>query len=200
MAQALGVAVQPQPDEITALLRRLRQGDEGAAEKLWWVVYEELRRIARAYMRKEAPGHTLQTTALVHEAWLRLSDPTRVDWQDRAHFYSVVAQVMRRVLIDHARARLADKRGAGAIKLSLDWVEVGATPQKLEEILAVDEMLSRLEEFDRQQARIMELRYFAGMTVDETATALGLSSRTVDREWAMASAWLRAEISRKGAA
>jgi len=189
-----------QPDEITVLLRRLKEGDEGAADKLWPLVYEELRRIARAYMRKEAPGRTLQTTALVHEAWLRLADQTRVDWQDRTHFYCVVAQMMRRVLVDHARARLADKRGAGATKVSLEWVEIEPTPQKLEEILAVDEVLSRLGEFDQQQARIAEMRYFVGMTVDEAATALGLSPRTVDREWALASAWLRAELSRKGAA
>ncbi len=189
-----------EPEEITVLLRRLRQGDEVAAEELWRLVYEELRRIARAYMRKEAPGRTLQTTALVHEAWLRLTDQTQVDWQDRTHFYRVAAQMMRRVLVDHARARLADKRGAGATKVSLEWVEIEPTPQKLEEVLAVDEVLSRLSEFDQQQARIAEMRYFAGMTVDETATALGLSSRTVDREWALASAWLRAELSRRGAA
>lgn len=200
MGQIPGVAMGAEPEEITALLRRLRQGDEVAAEELWRLVYEELRRIARAYMRKEAPGRTLQTTALVHEAWLRLADQTQVDWQDRTHFYRVAAQMMRRVLVDHARARLADKRGAGATKVSLEWVEIEPTPQKLEEVLAVDEVLSRLSEFDQQQARIAEMRYFAGMTVDETATALGLSSRTVDREWALASAWLRAELSRKGAA
>ena len=192
--------MQVQPDEITLLLQRLRRGDEGAADELLRVVYEELRRIARAYMGKEATGHTLQTTALIHEAWMRLADQSRVDWRDRTHFYGVAAQMMRRVLVDHARARLADKRGAGAAELSLDWVEIEATPQKLEEILAVDEVLSRLRGFDQQQARIVEMRYFAGMTVGETATALGLSPRTVDREWALASAWLRAEFSRKGAA
>ena len=192
--------MQVKPDEITVLLQRLRRGEEGAADELLRVVYEELRRIARAYMGKEATGHTLQTTALIHEAWLRLADQTRVDWRDRTHFYGVAAQMMRRVLVDHARARLADKRGAGAAELSLDWVEIEATPQKLEEILAVDEVLSRLRGFDEQQARIVEMRYFAGMTVGETATALGLSSRTVDREWALASAWLRVELSRKGAA
>jgi len=192
--------MQVQPDEITLLLQRLRRGDEGAADELLRVVYEELRRIARAYMGKEATGHTLQTTALIHEAWMRLADQSRVDWRDRTHFYGVAAQMMRRVLVDHARARLADKRGAGAAELSLDWVEIEATPQKLEEILAVDEVLSRLRGFDQQQARIVEMRYFAGMTVGETATALGLSPRTVDREWALASAWLRVELSQKGAA
>ncbi len=187
------------PSEITVLLQRLKRGDEAAGDELLRVVYEELRRIARAYMWKEAAGHTLQTTALIHEAWLRLADQTRVDWRDRTHFYGVAAQMMRRVLVDHARARLADKRGAGAAELSLDWIEIESTPQKLEEILAVDEVLSRLRVFDQQQARIVEMRYFAGMTVGETAVALGLSSRTVDREWALASAWLRAELSRKGA-
>jgi RNA polymerase sigma-70 factor (ECF subfamily) len=200
MGQIPGVAMQSDADDITVLLRRLRQGDEGAADQLWRLVYPQLRRIARAYMRRESPGHTLQTTALVHEAWLRTVDQTRVDWRDRTHFYGVVAQRMRRVLVDHARARLADKRGAGATKLDLAWVEIEPTSQKLEEILAVDEVLSRLREFDQLQARITEMRYFAGMTVDETATVLGLSSRTVDREWALASAWLRAELSRKGAA
>jgi RNA polymerase sigma factor (TIGR02999 family) len=191
--------MQVKPDEITVLLQRLKRGDGGAADELLRVVYEELRRIARAYMGKEATGHTLQTTALIHEAWLRLADQTRVDWRDRTHFYGVAAQMMRRVLVDHARARLADKRGAGAAQLSLDWIEIEATPQKLEEILAVDEVLSRLREFDQQQARIVEMRYFVGMTVGETATVLELSPRTVDREWALASAWLRTELSRKGA-
>ena len=191
--------MQVKSDEITVLLRRLRQGDEGAADELLRVVYEELRRIAHAYMGREAAGHTLQTTALIHEAWLRLPDQTRLDWRDRIHFFGIAAQMMRRVLVDHARARLADKRGAGAAQLSLDWIEIEATPQKLEEILAVDEVLSRLREFDQQQARIVEMRYFVGMTVGETATVLELSPRTVDREWALASAWLRTELSRKGA-
>jgi len=191
--------MQVKSDEITVLLRRLRQGDEGAADELLRVVYEELRRIAHAYMGREAAGHTLQTTALIHEAWLRLADQTRLDWRDRIHFFGIAAQMMRRVLVDHARARLADKRGAGAAQLSLDWIEIEATPQKLEEILAVDEVLSRLREFDQQQARIVEMRYFVGMTVGETATVLELSPRTVDREWALASAWLRTELSRKGA-
>ncbi len=192
--------MQDRPGEITVLLQRLRRGDEGAADELLRVVYEELRRIARAYMGKEASEHTLQTTALIHEAWLRLADQTRVDWRDRTHFYGVAAQMMHRVLVDHARARLADKRGAGAAPLNLDWIEIEATPQKLEEILAVDEVLSRLKGFDQQQARIVEMRYFAGMTVGETATALGLSPRTVDREWALASAWLRVELCRRGSA
>jgi RNA polymerase sigma factor (TIGR02999 family) len=159
------------PEEVTLLLQRLRRGDEGAADELLRVVYEELRRIARAHMGKEAAGHTPQMTALIHEAWLRLAGQTRVDWRDRTHFYGVAAQMMRRVRVDRARARLAGKRVAGAAPLNLDWIEIESTPRKLEEIL-----------------------------VGETATALGLSSRTVDRECALASAWLRAEFSRKGAA
>ena len=182
--------MQVRPDDISTLLQRLKQGDEGAADELLRVVYEELRRIAHAYMGKEATGHTLQTTALIHEAWLRLANQTRVDWRDRKHFYGVAAQMMRRVLVDRARARLADKRGAGAARLNLDWVEIEATPRKLEEILAVDEVLSRLMGFDQQQARIVEMRYFAGMTVGETAAALGLSSRSP--AWVQRPAWTSA--------
>ena len=150
-------------------------------------------------MRKEAAGHTLQTTALIHEAWLRLADQTRVDWRDRTHFYGVAAQMMRRVLVDHARARLAEKRGGGAAVVSLDWFEIHSSPQKLEEILAVDEALERLRRFDSQQAQIAEMRYFAGMTVKETAEVLRISPRTVDREFALASAWLRRELAVQGA-
>ena len=200
MGQQREVAMQVKPDEITTLLQKARQGDEAAADELLRAVYGELRRIAAAFMGREAAGHTLQTTALIHEAWLRLEGQNRVDWRDRTHFYGIAAQMMRRVLVDHARARLAGKRGAGVAPLSLDWVEIESSPRKLEEILAVDEVLSRLREFDRQQAQIVEMRYFAGMTVGETATAMGLSSRTVDREWAMASAWMRTELSRKGPA
>jgi RNA polymerase sigma factor (TIGR02999 family) len=186
------------PGEVTVLLQRVRLGQAGAADQLVRLVYQELRRIAGAYMRDERPGHTLQPTALVNEAWLRLADQTQVDWRDRAHFFGVAAQMMRRVLVDHARARLADKRGAGAQVLDLEWAEIEASPWKLEEILAVHEALSRLSQFDPQQAQIVEMHYFAGMTAKETAEALGVSPRTVDREWAMASAWLRRELSGKG--
>jgi RNA polymerase sigma factor (TIGR02999 family) len=188
------------PGELTVLLRKVRQGQAGAADDLIRVVYQELRRIAGACMRDERPGHTLQPTALINEAWLRLADQTQVDWRDRAHFFGVAAQMMRRVLVDHARTRLADKRGAGAAMVSLDCVDVEASPQKLEEILAIDEALSRLRQFDPQQAQIVEMHYFAGMTVKETAEALGVSSRTVNREWALASAWLRRELSGRSVA
>jgi RNA polymerase sigma factor (TIGR02999 family) len=186
------------PGEVTVLLRKLAQGQSEVAGQLAGLVYQELRRIAGAYMRDERPGHTLQPTALVNEAWLRLVDQTQVEWRDRAHFFGVAAQLMRRVLVDHARARLADKRGAGAQVLNLDWIEIEASPWKMEEILAVHEALSRLSQFDPQQARIVEMHYFAGMTVRETGEALGIAPRTVDREWAMASAWLRRELAGTG--
>ena len=188
------------PGEVTILLRRLAQGQPEAADQLVALVYRELRRIAGAYMRDERPGHTLQPTALVNEAWLRLVGQTRVNWRDRAHFFGLAARMMRRVLVDHARAHLTSKRGAGAQVLDLDWVEIEASPLKLEEVLAVHEALSRLSRFDPQQERIVEMHYFAGMTVNETAEALGVSPRTVDREWAVANAWLRKELSGKGAA
>lgn len=185
--------------EVTILLRKLAQGQPEVADQLVALVYQELRRIAGAYMRDERPSHTLQPTALVNEAWLRLVDQTQVDWRDRAHFFGVAARMMRRVLVDHARAHLTSKRGAGAQVLNLDWIEMEASPWKLEEILAVHEALSRLSQFDPLQAQIVEMHYFAGMTVKETAEALGISPRTVDREWAMASAWLRRELSGRGA-
>lgn len=183
------------PGDVTALLRKMQLGQTGAADELVRMVYQELRRIAGVYMRDERPGHSLQPTALINEAWLRLADQTRVDWRDRAHFFGVAAEMMRRVLVDHARARLADKRGAGAKVMSLDGVDVAASPEKLEEILAVDEALSGLRQFDPEQARIVEMRYFAGMTLNQIAEALETSLRTVNREWALASAWLRRELS-----
>ena len=183
------------PGEVTLLLRRIREGQSGAEDQLIRLVYPELRRIAGACMRDERPGHSLQPTALIHEAWLRLAGQSQIAWRDRAHFFGLAARMMRRILVDHARARLADKRGAGVPVLSLDWVEIDSSPRKLEEILAVDEALERLRRLDPRQARIVEMHYFAGMTVKETAAALGISARTVDREWAFASAWLRRELS-----
>ena len=187
------------PGEVTVLLRKVWGGQADAVDQLIGLVYHELRRIAGACMRDERPGHTLQPTALINEAWLRLADQTQVDWRDRAHFFGVAAQMMRRVLVDHARSRLTDKRGAGAAVVSLDWIEIESGAPKLEEILAVDEALERLRHLDSQQAQIAEMRYFAGMTVKETAEVLRVSSRTVDREWALASAWLRRDLSAKSA-
>jgi RNA polymerase sigma factor (TIGR02999 family) len=192
--------MEDRPGDITLLLQKVKQGQTEAADELVRLVYQELRRIAAAYLWKERPGHSLQPTALINEAWIRLADQTQVDWRDRTHFFGVAAQMMRRILVDHARAHRADKRGGGATVLSLDIVEIEATPQKLEEILAIDEVLSRLAQVDPQQEQIVEMHYFAGMTIEETAAALGISSRTVDREWALASAWLRRELNRKGGA
>jgi len=186
--------------EVTLLLRRLRQGEREAADEIAPLVYGELRRIAGAFMRGERPGHTLQPTALANEAWLRLVDQTRADWQDRVHFFRVAARLMRRVLVDHARARLAGKRGSGEQNLNLDWIEVADHPQKLEQILFVDEAIERLEDVDPQQARVVEMNYFGGLSIDETADALGISPRTVDRDWSMARAWLRRALSQRATA
>jgi RNA polymerase sigma factor (TIGR02999 family) len=181
--------------DITGLLKKLNGGDPDAVAEIVSVVYPELRRIARAYMRSERGEHTLQPTALINEAWIRLVDQTRVDWRDRTHFFGVAASMMRRVLVDHARQRLADKRGGGQRKLSIDWVELQAGGDKLNEVLSVHEALERLDGIDARLAKIVELRYFAGMDVDETAVALGISPRTVDREWSMARAWLSTQLS-----
>ena len=186
------------PGEITVLLRRAGDGDAAASGELVRLVYHELRRIAAAYMQRERAGLTLQPTALINEAWLRMANQTQVEWRDRKHFFGVAAQMMRRALVDHARARLAGKRGHGTPALALDWIDIEASPHKLEEILAVDQALDRLQGLDPQQARVVELHYFAGMTVEETAGVLNLSPRTVNREWEMATAWLRRELSPRG--
>ena len=180
--------------DITGLLKKLNGGDSDAAAEIVSVVYPELRRIARAYMRAERGEHTLQPTALINEAWIRLVDQTRVDWRDRTHFFGVAASMMRRVLVDHARQRLADKRGGGQKKVAVDWVELEAGGEKLTEVLSVHEALERLEGIDPRLAKLVEMRYFAGMDVDETAVALGISPRTVDREWSMARAWLSTQL------
>jgi RNA polymerase sigma factor (TIGR02999 family) len=187
------------PGETTRLLAEVKRGNKDALGKLMPLVYTELRHLAGHYLRAERIGHTLQPTALVHEAYLRLVGQDRADWQNRAHFMGVAAQLMRRILVDYARRRLAGKRGGIAVKVDLDGVDLGAGTPKLEEILAVDEALRRLSELDPQQGRVVELRYFAGLTVEETAEALGISTRTVKRDWAVAEAWLRCELSGKGA-
>lgn len=183
------------PGQVTLLLGKLKQGSKEAKAELIPLVYRELRRIAGYYMRDERAGHTLQPTALVNEAYLRLVGQTRVEWKNRAHFLGVAAQLMRRILVDHARERVAGKRGGRQIRIELDDFDVGnVSDQRPEEVLAVDKALSRLAAFDPQQARIVEMRYFGGLTVEETAEALGVSPRTVKREWAMTRAWLGAEL------
>jgi RNA polymerase sigma factor (TIGR02999 family) len=190
--------MEPARPQVTALLQEWSRGDREALEKLTPLVYDELRKIAAGYMREERPGHTLQATALVNEAYLRLIGQKRVSWQNRAHFFGIAAQLMRRVLIDHARRRQAAKRGAGSIRLTSS-VDVAGSPEQDFDLLAVDGALSRLEQLDAPQARIVELRFFGGLTVEETAEVAGISTATVKREWRTARAWLRHEVGLDGA-
>lgn len=185
--------------EVTALLLAWRAGDAGAAEQLVPLIYAELHRQAARAMRREDSAHTLQATALVNEAYLRLIDQRRVEWRNRAHFFGVAAQLMRRILVDHARQRHAAKRGAGARPVSLGDVEAAVREGWKDdggEVLAVHEALERLATFDPGQARLVELRYFAGLTIEETAEALEISPATVKREWAIARGWLKRELER----
>jgi len=165
----------------------------GSIDALIPIVYEELRRLAHHYMRGERAGHTLQTTALVNEAYMRLVDIERIEWRSRGHFFAMAATVMRRVLVDHARERARDKRGGGVVFTTL--AEQGITSSPAIDVLALDEALDRLADMDPQQARIVELRYFTGLTIEETAVALGISSATVKRDWTWARAWLYQRLS-----
>ena len=175
--------------EVTQLLVAWSNGDHEALNKLLPLVNAELRQLARRYMRRENPGHTLQTSALVNEAFLRLIDQKRVRWQNRAHFLGIAAQLMRRILIDHARKHHYAKRGGGAVKVSLDEA-AAATTSRAAELLAVDEALEKLTAMDARKGRIVELRFFGGLSLEETAEVMGISSRTVQREWRAAKAWL----------
>jgi RNA polymerase sigma factor (TIGR02999 family) len=179
--------------DVTLLLGELRQGHRDAEAKLFQLVYDELHRLAKYYMRGERPGHSLQATALVHEAYLRLTRINDVDWQGRSHFFAVSAQAMRRILVDHARARCAERRGGPQEKVSLDEALV-VSFERPEQFIALDEALNRLAEFDARQARIVELRFFGGLSEEETAAVLGISARTVKRDWQMAKAWLLKEL------
>lgn len=183
------------PDgKVTRLLLDWSQGSEAALEELMPIVYAELHRLASSYMRRERSNHTLQATGLVHEAYVRLIDQKRVDWQNRAHFFGIAAQLMRRVLIDHARKRQAGKRGGGELQLSLD--ENLVADRAAIDLVELDEALKALEELDREQARIVELRYFVGLTVEEIAEIMQTSPSTVKREWRSAKMWLRRELER----
>jgi RNA polymerase sigma factor (TIGR02999 family) len=178
---------------VTNLLIELKNGNRDAESRLMPLVYGELRRLAGHYMRGEGPGHTLQATALVHEAYLRLVGYDNVDWQNRAHFFGVAANLMRRILVDHARAKQAKKRGGGDQKVSLDQA-VLVRPEAPEQFLALDEALERLAKRDPRQARIVELRYFGGLSEEETAEVLEISVRTVKRDWSVARAWLYQQL------
>ena len=183
------------PDEITRLLIAWNQGDQRARNELTPLIYDELRRLARGLLRRERPGHTLQPTALVHEAFLRLIDQSQVNWQNRAHFFGAAARLMRQILINHAEARRAAKRGGETERISLEDVDQFAAASEID-LIALDEALRRLERLDPQQGRIVEMRYFSGLTIDEIAEAIGVSPATVKRDWSMARAWLRRELSR----
>ena len=184
-------AATPNP-AVTQLLVRWTEGDHQALEDLLPLVYDELRRLARRYLQQERPGHTLQSTALVHEAYLRLVDQN-VSWQNRAHFFGIAAQMMRRILVDHARSRSAAKRGDGACRVTLDEGLVALAERDLD-LVALDAALTNLAKIDPQQAKIVELRFFAGLSIEDTSEALHISPATVKRDWAMAKAWLHREM------
>lgn len=189
----------PTPKSITELLIEWREGDESALDRLIPLVYEELRRLARYYMRRERPGHTLQTGALVNEAYLRLVEHKGMRWQNRSHFYAVAAQAMRRILVDHARSRRYVKRGGGTQIVELD--EAASVVQKqAANLVALDDALRDLSTIDSRKSQIVEMRYFGGMSVDETAVVLGISAVTVMREWNSAKAWLLRAIGTEGSA
>ena len=183
---------------VTQLLGRWRGGDREALDSLIPLVYDELRSIAQRYLRNERPGHTLQSTALVHEAYVRLISQDLPEWQNRAHFFAVAAQLMRQILVDHARAFRASKRGGGACNLALDEAEQNAKRVDVD-ILALDDALKTLSAMDPQQGKVVELKFFGGLSIEDTAEVLGVSSSTVKRDWITARAWLHRELDRTGA-
>jgi len=187
--------MQPRSPDVTALLMELTNGNREAASELMPIVYDELRKLAGRYMRRERTDHTLQATALVHEAYLKLVQQQEANWQSRAHFFGIAAQVMRHILIDHARGHTSEKRGGGKRPVPLEEALI-FTPEKSLELLRLDESLQRLAELDPRQGRVVELRFFGGLTVEETADVLGVSPKTVKREWSMAKAWLHGDMKR----
>ena len=175
---------------VSQLLQAWSRGDEAALEQLTPLVYDELHRLARRYMRREGPGHTLQTSALVNEAYLRLIDQRNVSWQNRSHFFGIASQLMRRLLVDHARSNARQKRGGNAPKHSLDAAAV-LNKEHVVDLLVIDEALTKLAELDSQKSRIVEMKFFGGLTNDEVAECLHVSSRTIEREWRKSKAWLK---------
>lgn len=182
--------------DVTQLLQEMADGDQKAPEVLLPLVYEELKKLASGYMSNERDGHTLQTTALVHEAYIRLVDWKNTDWQNRAHFFAVAAQMMRKILIDYARKHRSQKRGSGQTNIALDDALIYAGESNLD-LFALDEALNQLEELDPRQCRIIELRFFGGLTIDETAEVLKLSATTITDEWTMARMWLYSRLKDK---
>jgi RNA polymerase sigma factor (TIGR02999 family) len=185
------------PNQITELLAAWGKGDEIARDQLLPLVYDELHRLAHRYMKRESPGHTLQTSALVNEAFVRLVDQKNVQWQSRAHFFAIAAQMMRRILVDYARSRNYAKRGGGAHQVSLDEGLV-VSDERTTEVVNVHEALERLAEFDGRKSQIVELRFFGGLSIEETAEVLAVSPGTVMRDWTLAKAWLRREMTTDG--
>ena len=188
----------PQPQEVTQLLVAWSNGDRVARDQLMSVVYPELHRLAHHYMKRESPGHTLQTSALVNEAFLRLVDQREVQWRNRAHFFGIAAQMMRRILVDYARNRHYAKRGGGKLPLSLDEALI-ISDERSAEVVDLDETLERLAELDLRKSQIVELRFFGGLSIEETAEVLAVSPGTVMRDWTLAKAWLRREMSTRAA-
>ncbi|MFL6465257.1 MAG: sigma-70 family RNA polymerase sigma factor [Bryobacteraceae bacterium] len=181
--------------QVTVLLAKWGQGDREALDALTPLVYNELRKLAKSYLRRERAGHTLEGTALVHEAYLRLIDQREVQWRNRNHFFALAAELIRRILVDHARAKIAAKRGGNNVKLSLDE-SITPVDEKDLDLLALNDALDALTRADPQQSRIVELRYFAGLTIEETADVLQISTATVKRDWVMAKAFLKREMLR----
>lgn len=186
---------QTQTHELTQLLVDWSNGDKAALEKLLPLIEQELRRLAHRYMSRERAGHTLQTTALVNEAFVRLVNRRNVNWQNRAHFFGIAASLMRTILVDHARSHACAKRGGGAFNLELDETMI-VSKQKASEVLALDDALHELARLDPQQSRVVELRFFGGLTVEETAEVLHVSPATIKREWSTAKAWLYHELAK----
>lgn len=180
-------------EQVTQLLGAWRAGDPGALDKLIPLVQPELQRLARRYMSKERPGHTLQTTVLIHDAYLQFADKAQPDWQNRAHFFAVAAQLMRRIMVDHARQKQALKRGGGALKITLDESALVAETRAVE-LLALDEALEKLAAFDKRKSDVVEMRYFGGLTMEEIADVMKVHVNTVTREWSAARAWLFATL------
>ncbi|SRR6266404_2129399 len=190
----MGYMAAPSPKEVTRLLVDWGNGDQAALDELIPLVYDELRRLAGRYMRRESEGHTLQTSALVNEAYLRLVDQQNVKWQNRAHFFGVAAQLMRRILVDHARSRSRAKRGGGVQMVPL--AEQAVISQELADVIALDDALKNLAEMDPRKSQIVEMKFFGGLTTEEVAEVLNVTSRTVEREWRKAKAWLNRAISK----
>ena len=187
------IPVSSSPQDVTRLLLNWGAGDRQALDELTPIVYEELRRLASRYLRRERSDHTLQSTALVHEAYMRMVDQRNVRWQNRAQFFGLAAEMIRRILVDHARAHRAEKRGGEVVKLALDEALDAAAGRDLE-LVRLDDALKKLAELDPQQSRIVELRYFGGLTIEETAESLAVSPATVKRDWVVAKAWLRRQL------